>query len=107
MTTRDPLDPEPLPNGKLSYSRHAQMVMPDNSPNVRTVEFRLPRFSDTPTVSVQIIASAGATLMAASALKINDNVSGTTQISVSAQSIDNGPAAGLYWCNIVVIATPI
>jgi hypothetical protein len=97
---------EALPGGKRSYSRTEAMIIPDNSPHVRLAAFYLPSFADTATVSVQIIRSEGAAPMTVYALKINDNVNNRTQIAVSAVSIDGKPAGGLYWCNIVAIATP-
>lgn len=101
-----PVHADPATFGKVSYCSTAEMIIPDGSPSVRSAEFRLPRFTDAPTVSVQIVRSENATPLAVYALKINDNVGNATQIAVSAQSIAGGPAAGRYWCNIVAIATP-
>jgi hypothetical protein len=91
--------------GKYTYSSTGVMAVPDDSPHVRSVEFRLPRFRDTPSVSVQIVASAGAIPLTVYALKINE-LGAETQIAVSAQTLDGGAAGGRYWCNIVAIATP-
>lgn len=102
-----PYQTEPVTFGKSSYSSFVEMGIPDGSPHVRGAEFRLPRFSDTPGVSVQIVASQGAIPIAVHSLKINDNVGGSTQIAVQAQTISGGPAAGRYWCSIVAIATPL
>ncbi len=104
----EPFGPsEPVTFGKRSYSRVLEMIIPEGGPHVRIVSFHLPRFSDTPNVSTQIIASAGATPMTVYALKIVDDVNGGTQITVQTQTISPGPAAGRYWCNIVVTATPL
>lgn len=102
-----PVHADPATFGKVSHCSTCAMVVPDGSPHVRSAEFRLPRFSDTPSVSVQIVRSEGATPLTPYALKINDDVAGSTQIAVQAQSVDGQPAAGRYWCSIVAIATPL
>jgi hypothetical protein len=89
------------------YCATGLMTQPTGSPHVRGIEFRLPRFKDPPAVSVQIAASVGASMLSVYALKVNDNVSGQTQVAIEAQTIVGGPANGTHYCTIVVTGLPL
>ena len=65
--TFPPVDEEPAIFGKVAYSAFGEMQPPDDALHVRGIEFRLPRLKDAPALSVQIIASAGATPIAVNA----------------------------------------
>jgi hypothetical protein len=74
-------------------------------------EFRLPIFSATPNVSVQIISSAAAAPMQVYAVKIQEiaGISGAveTQIVVEAHTIFDVSPGGLYYANLVVTGVPV
>jgi hypothetical protein len=89
------------------YSSMGKMAEPTGSPHVRAIEFRLPRFKTAPTVSMQITAPHGSSMMAVSSVKVNDNVSGQTQVAIQAQTIRGGPAQGEHYCTITVSGTPL
>ena len=78
------------------------MSEPTGSPNVRGVEFRLPRFKQAPVVSVQVSASIGSAMLSVYATKVNDNVAGQTQVAIEAATVSGGQAAGDYYCTIIV-----
>lgn len=109
MTTFPTVNAEPMsgfPTNPTVYTSVGLMSMPDNSPHVRGIEFRLPRFKSAPTVSAQIIAPHGSSMLALYAVKVNDNVSGQTQVAIEAQTIRGGPAHGEHFCMITVIGQP-
>lgn len=89
------------------YCATGRMTEPTASPHVRGIEFRLPRFEAPPGVSVQIAASAAASLLAVYSVKVNDNIGGQTQVAIEAQTIAGGPASGVYHCTIVVTGVPL
>ncbi|MCC0003685.1 MAG: hypothetical protein H6872_00475 [Methylobacteriaceae bacterium] len=89
------------------YCATGQMSEPTGSPHVRGVEFRLPRFRQAPVVSLQITAPHGSSMLGIYAVKVNDNVSGQTQVAVEAQTIKGGPAHGEHFCSIVVTGFPL
>ena len=89
------------------YCSHGQMGEPTGSPHVRGIEFRLPRFIRAPVVSAEILGAPGSSMLAAYSVKVNDNVSGSTQVAIEAQTIFGGPAAGQHYCSIVVKGIPM
>ena len=100
---------EPIVFGqvKASYSSTGKMSMPDGSPHVRGIEFRIPRLNACPSVSCQILGDEDACLLVVYSLKINDNVDNMMQIAIEAQTLDDKPAKGIHYCNIVVIGSPL
>ncbi|MDE2364751.1 MAG: hypothetical protein KGM42_18905 [Hyphomicrobiales bacterium] len=105
--TFPPVQEEQLAFGGRSYSATGRMTTPDGSPHVKSMEFRLPRLGGCPSVSCQIVPHQGAKPLAAYSLKINDNVSGQTQIAIEAQTLDGGAAHGDHDCNIVAVFAPV
>lgn len=95
--------------GKTYYST-AQMKTPDNSPHVRSVEFRLPLLGECPSVSHQIASVTNNEPVLAYALKINQNVGGdpqfATQIAIEAVTLSGKPTYGTYYCSITVVEPP-
>jgi hypothetical protein len=102
-----PYTENPIEFANVSYCSTGKMVMPQESPHVRSIEFRIPRFKSAPSVSSQIVGDRDASALVVYALKIADDVDGMTQISVEAQTLDGKPAKGVHHCNIVVIGSPL
>lgn len=91
------------------------LAMADGSPHVRQCAIYLPMlFVETPHVSVQIVASEGATPMWVYALKVNDFLQGNdectsghcTQIAIEAQTIYGGKASGTFHATFSVAGVP-
>jgi hypothetical protein len=100
-------NPEPLPNGYVSYSVTEKMIMPDGSPGVRSCSLYIPKQKDVPSVSIRIITHQGGALLMVTSLKIGLDVSGLTQITIAAQPVHPDiPATGVHYCNIVAIGKP-
>lgn len=98
---------EPLAFGKASFSLLQKLTVPTGSPHVRGAAFYIPRLVDVPSISIRIISHAGSALLAITSVKVNDNVSGWMQIAVQLQTLDNSPAHGTHFCNIVAIGTEL
>jgi hypothetical protein len=103
-------DPNPAPFNAFTYCASV-LVIPSSSKRVVQGEFRLPAFSATPNVSVQIISSIGGAPMQVHALKIQEvsGISGRTetQIVVEAVTIFDVSPGGLYYANLVVTGMPV
>jgi len=97
---------DPVAFGNVSYCSTGTMSMPTGSFDVRSIEFRIPRFTAVPSVCVRIIGDKDASPLKVYALKINDNVGGMTQIAIEAQTLDGKPAAGTHLCNIMAVGPP-
>ena len=110
MATFPPVQSDPMtgyPVNPTVSCATGIMSEPTGSPHVRGIEFRLPRFKQSPTVSVQITAPHGSSMLAVYSLKINDNISGQTQVAIEAQTIKGGPAQGEHHCTIIVTGIPL
>ncbi len=101
-----PYQYNPVAFGNASYCSTGTMAMPTGSFDVRSIGFRIPRFTAMPSVSVRIIGDEDASPLTVYALKINDNVGGMTQIAIEAQTLDGEPAAGTHICNVMAVGPP-
>ena len=62
---------------------------------------------DAPSVSIRILSDLGSTPLMVTSLKVNEDVSGFTQVAVAAQTLPPGGAAtGKHYCNLVAIGRP-
>ncbi len=103
-------DPNPAPFKAFTYCASVQLG-PSASKRRLNGEFTFPAFSAMPNVSVQIIASAAATPMQVTALKMAEiaGMSGAveTQIVVEAETIFDVPAKWVFYANVVVTGVPV
>lgn len=110
MTDFPPVQGDPMTGygeNPTVYCATGKMSEPTGSHHVRGIEFRLPRFKQAPVVSLQITAPHGSSMLGVYAVKVNDNVSGQTQVAIQAQTIKGGPAQGEHYCSIVVTGIPL
>ena len=94
-------------NNPTVYCANGVMAEPTGAPHVRGIEFRLPRFRQAPTVSLQIVAPHGSSMLAVYSVKVNDNVGGQTQVAIEAQTVLGGPAQGEHHCAVIVTGEPL
>jgi hypothetical protein len=102
-------EPSPAPLKAYTYSALVRLGSTASS-RILQAEFRFPVFSNTPSVSVQIISSISAVPMLVKTLKIAEipgsNGPVETQIVVEAETIVDIPAGGFYYANVVVTGVP-
>lgn len=101
----------PAMGGMTSYSSWGRTsTQPDihQTSQFFGLEFRLPRFWETPTVSVQIASVKPAQPHMVFTVNVNDDVNGMTQIAVSTMTADREPCSenDAPYCNILVIGRP-
>ena len=99
LTTAYPVNP-------LVCCATHEMSGAGDSTHVRNAEFHLPRFAQAPTVSVQVTALPGSSVLVVYSVKINDNI-GHTQIAIEAQTVPGGPAEGTHYCTIIATGMPL
>jgi hypothetical protein len=103
---------EPTPALFNAYAYCASVQLAASSSNHKLQgEFRFPRFSAAPNVSVQIMASISAVPMRVSAVQMSETVgpSGAveTKIVVEAETIFDIRASGFYFANLVITGIPV
>jgi hypothetical protein len=100
----------PATFGAYTYTASVQLVGSGSKRGLKG-ELRFPAFSSIPAVSVQIIASAAATPMQVTAVKVSEiserRDMTETQIIVETETIFDVPANGLFYANVVVTGVPL
>jgi hypothetical protein len=100
----------PATFGAYTYTASVQLVGSGSKRGLKG-ELRFPAFSSSPAVSVQIIASAAATPMQVTAVKVSEiserRDTTETQIIVETETIFDVPANGLFYANVVVTGVPV
>jgi hypothetical protein len=111
-TRLSPVYYEPTPALFNAYTYGASVQLAASGSNHKLQgEFRFPRFSAAPNVSVQIIASISAVPMQVSAVQVSETIGASgsveTKIVVEAETIFDVPASGSYYANLVVTGVPV
>lgn len=100
----------PTTFGAYTYTASVQLVGSGSKRGLKG-ELRFPAFSSSPAVSVQIIASAAATSVQVTAVKVSEiserHDTTETQIIVETETIFDVPANGLFYANVVVMGVPV
>ncbi len=107
-----------LPNGDMMYYARQVMAIPSGGASVRQCNFFVPGLriasdpsngAGTPTVTVTVDnegIGTGTTMALYSVITLQNGL--YTEIAVSAQNLAGGlPLSGDYFCNLIVIGTPI
>ena len=97
-------EPTPALFNAYTYGASVQLAASGSKHKLQG-EFRFPRFSAAPNVSVQIIASISAVPMQVSAVQVSETIGASgsveTKIVVEAETIFDVPASGSYYANLV------